>query len=252
MSAWSNSTLPMIATFGQVVDELRPLVEEGAVVLVALDHEVAAARQPVAAPEVDRHAADQERRVEPGPVQQEGEQARGRGLAVRARDHQRRPRPQELLGQERRQAREALARGRAPPPPRGCRARARCRSPRGRRPRARSPRPRASGSGCRAPRAASTSAGRRPGRSPSPRGPARAAARPATPWPSRRWPRGGSSLDRRLEDGEATPPRPGTRAGRAPRTAASRWGAAVWPLERPRATGTSKPSSASSRISSSR
>ena len=109
MSAWSNSTLPMIATFGQVVDELRPLVEEGGVVLVALDHEVPAARQPVAAPEVHRHAADQERRVEPGPVQQEGEQARGRRLAVRPRDHERRPGPEELLGEERGQAREALA-----------------------------------------------------------------------------------------------------------------------------------------------
>ena len=93
----------------QVVDELRPLVEEGAVVLVALDHEVRAAAQPVAAPEVHRHAADQERRVEPGLVEQEGEQAGRRRLAVRAGHDQRRaaaagtPRPASAG-----QAREAL------------------------------------------------------------------------------------------------------------------------------------------------
>ena len=88
----------------EVVDELRPLVEEGTVVLVTLDHEVRATAQPVAAPEVHRHPADQEGGVEPGLVEKEGEEAGRRGLPVRARHDQRGARPQELLGQEAGQA----------------------------------------------------------------------------------------------------------------------------------------------------
>jgi hypothetical protein len=93
----------------QVVDELGPLVEEGRVVLVALDHERLARGEPIAAAEVERDSPDEKRRREAGPVEQEREQARGRGLAVRSRDDERPPRAQELLGHERGQAGVALA-----------------------------------------------------------------------------------------------------------------------------------------------
>ena len=109
MSAWSNSKLPITATRRQVVHELGPLVEERRVVLVALDHERLAGSQPVAAAEVERHSADQERRVLPRALQQEGDEARGGGLAVRARHHQRAALAQERLGQERGLAGVALA-----------------------------------------------------------------------------------------------------------------------------------------------
>ena len=70
---------------GHVLEELRRLVEEGAVVLVALDDEVAAAAEPVARPEVGGDAADQQRRVEPRMRQYPRHQARGGRLAMRAR-----------------------------------------------------------------------------------------------------------------------------------------------------------------------
>jgi hypothetical protein len=73
---------------GPVVQELRPLVEEGGVVLVALDDDPAAVSQPVVALEVLQDAADHEGGVAPGGVQDPGEEGRGRGLAVGARHHQ--------------------------------------------------------------------------------------------------------------------------------------------------------------------
>ncbi len=48
-----------------VVDELRALVEEGGVVLVGLDHEEARIGEPRRNAEVQRHAADQEARIQP-------------------------------------------------------------------------------------------------------------------------------------------------------------------------------------------
>ena len=93
---------------GHVVDELGPLVEESRVVLVALHHEVLSPTQPVAPLEVDRHAADEERRVPPRVVEDVREEARRRGLAVGARHHQAGPPAQELLGQQRGHARHAL------------------------------------------------------------------------------------------------------------------------------------------------
>ena len=49
-----------------VVQELGLLVEEGGVVLVALDDEIGPLAQVPGAPEVDRHAAHQERRIAAG------------------------------------------------------------------------------------------------------------------------------------------------------------------------------------------
>ncbi len=72
-----------------VVPELRRLVEEGGVVLVAFDYEVrsaALAERPV---EVERDAADQHRRIAPGRDQQRAQQARRRRLAVGSRDDHR-------------------------------------------------------------------------------------------------------------------------------------------------------------------
>ena len=51
----------------EILQELRGLVEEGAVVLVAFDHEVAALAEPVARPflaEISRDAADKNARVQ--------------------------------------------------------------------------------------------------------------------------------------------------------------------------------------------
>jgi hypothetical protein len=84
----------------QVVHELGPLVEEGAVVLVAFHHEVRPPPSPVAPSEVVGDPPDQERGIEAGTFEDEGEEARGRGLAVRARHHQGGSTADELLPQE--------------------------------------------------------------------------------------------------------------------------------------------------------
>ena len=67
---------------GEVVDELATLVEEGGVVLVALDHEPVAVGEARALAEVVRDAADEETRVVSIVFQQPGEQRRGGRLAV--------------------------------------------------------------------------------------------------------------------------------------------------------------------------
>ena len=67
MSAWSNSTLLIDRDVGQILQELRGLVEEGAVVFVAFDDEVAAVPDPVARSllaEVARDPADQHARID--------------------------------------------------------------------------------------------------------------------------------------------------------------------------------------------
>ena len=66
-------------------------------------HEVAAAAEPIAAVEVRGDAADQHARIAPAGRQQPADQRRRRGLAVRAGDHHRSRRPQELLAHELRQ-----------------------------------------------------------------------------------------------------------------------------------------------------
>ena len=72
--------------------ELGPLVEEGGVVLVGLDHEGAARRCASGAGtgvEVERHAGDEESGLESGGVENHREHRRGGRLAVGAgnRDH---------------------------------------------------------------------------------------------------------------------------------------------------------------------
>ena len=127
MSAWSNSTLPIDRHVRQVVDELRPLVEEGAVVLVALDHEVRPAAEAVAALEVDRHAADRNDGSSPASWSRKARRlvvvvfpcVPATTSEVRGRRNS--------SASEAGQAGDSAAGGRARPRPRGCRARARCR-----------------------------------------------------------------------------------------------------------------------------
>ncbi|HEY6001087.1 MAG TPA: hypothetical protein VI078_17520, partial [bacterium] len=71
---------------GQVFQELRGLVEEGAVVFVPLDHEVAPAADPVAALEVLGDPADEHIRIRAAVRQQPPGQRGRRGLSVRAGD----------------------------------------------------------------------------------------------------------------------------------------------------------------------
>ena len=71
---------------GQVLQELRGLVEEGAVVLVSLDHELAAAADAVAALEVLGDAADEHAGVRAAVRQEPPGQRRRRGLAMRPGD----------------------------------------------------------------------------------------------------------------------------------------------------------------------
>ena len=82
-----------------IVDELGALIEEGGVVLVRLDHEEGRGAQPRGQPEIQRHTADQEARGETGVLQDPGEHARGRGLAVRAGHGQHPAIAQEILAQ---------------------------------------------------------------------------------------------------------------------------------------------------------
>ena len=71
-----------------VVHELGALVEEGRVVFVGFDDEVAAAAEARGHAEVGRNAADQETRLEAGAFEDPGEQTRGRRLAVGPGDSQ--------------------------------------------------------------------------------------------------------------------------------------------------------------------
>jgi hypothetical protein len=69
-----------------VVEELRRLVEEGGVVLVALDDEVVARTLAKRAAEVERDAADQQGRIPARRGQHLGDEVRRRRLAVRPGD----------------------------------------------------------------------------------------------------------------------------------------------------------------------
>src|SRR5581483_4719306 len=80
----------------QVLQELRGLVEERAVILVALDDEVAARSEPEASVEIRRDAADEHAWIGASRGQQPSGERRRRGLAVRARDDDR-PRPPEKM-----------------------------------------------------------------------------------------------------------------------------------------------------------
>ena len=73
---------------GQVVQELRALVEVGGVVLVPLDDKQVAVGEAGARFEVFRHAADHEPRVASRVFENPGQQGGGGGLAVSAADHE--------------------------------------------------------------------------------------------------------------------------------------------------------------------
>ena len=82
---------------GQVLQELRGLVEERAVVLVPLDDELAAAADAVAAAEIVGDAADEHARIGAAVRQQPAGQRRGRRLAVRAGDDDGARAPEEVI-----------------------------------------------------------------------------------------------------------------------------------------------------------
>ena len=91
---------------GQILQELRGLVEEGAVVLVALDDELAPVAQPVARPlltEVQGDAADEHRWIVLRVCEQPAGERGGRRLAVRPGDDNRARAPEELLAYRLRQ-----------------------------------------------------------------------------------------------------------------------------------------------------
>ena len=67
-----------------VMHELGPLVEEGGVVLVGLNHEERLLTEPGTDRKIDGHAADQEAGREPCILQNPGQHAGGGGLAVSA------------------------------------------------------------------------------------------------------------------------------------------------------------------------
>ncbi len=71
-----------------VMHELGALVEERRVVLVGLDHEEAAVGMARRHAEIQRHAADEEARREPGVIEDPREHRRRAGLAVRAGDRE--------------------------------------------------------------------------------------------------------------------------------------------------------------------
>ena len=115
---------------GQVLQELRGLVEEGAVVLVALDDEVAALPDPVAGAvlaEIARDAADEHARIDAAVRQQPAGQRRRGRLAVRAGDARSTARPRESVRESLPAASSSGSCDRAPPRAPGCRARSRCR-----------------------------------------------------------------------------------------------------------------------------
>ena len=90
----------------KVVEELRALVEEGGVVLVAFDDEGARGAQLKAGAEVFRDAADEERRLKRGifargDLVDPGQHAGGGGFAVGSGDDERRAAGEEFLAQQR-------------------------------------------------------------------------------------------------------------------------------------------------------
>src|SRR5437773_460607 len=70
----------------QVMNELAALVEKRRVVFIPLDDEPLAVREPRALRQIVREAADEVTRIQPVMLEHPGQQTRGRGLAVRARD----------------------------------------------------------------------------------------------------------------------------------------------------------------------
>ena len=133
MSAWSNSTDVRTQRARVVVQELRGLVEERGVVLVALDHEVRARALAEAAVEVERDAR-RRAATDRGPLRSSSDatQARRGGLAVRAARPPPSACPRSRARRARRRTSGRAAPRRSPRAPRGCRGARRCRSRRGR------------------------------------------------------------------------------------------------------------------------
>ena len=86
---------------GPVVHELRPLVEEGRVVLVTLDDERPTPAQPVGMFEVQRQPADEETGILSRACQQPGDHGRGGRLAVGPGDDDGMPVTEKTVGDER-------------------------------------------------------------------------------------------------------------------------------------------------------
>ena len=119
----------------EVLEELRGLVEERAVVLVPLDHELAATSNPVAALEVLGNAADEDTGICTAVCQEPPGQRGRRRLAMRARDHDRPRPPEEVIAHGFGQRAVAESCDPGPLRARGCRGRSHCPPPPGRCPR---------------------------------------------------------------------------------------------------------------------
>ena len=115
----------------QVLQELRGLVEERAVVVVPLDDELSPAANSVAAVEVFGDTADEHAGIGAAVSQEPSGQRRRRGLAVSTRYDDRPRSPQKMIADGFRQRAVANLPGRAPLRAPGCRARWRFRPRRG-------------------------------------------------------------------------------------------------------------------------
>jgi hypothetical protein len=92
--------VPDHGNIGQIFEEFSGLIEEGAVVLVTLDHKVPASPHSIARAvlaEVERDSANEQRRIEPAAREQPcGQRCRG-GFAVRAGEHDRARTPEKVV-----------------------------------------------------------------------------------------------------------------------------------------------------------
>ena len=83
--------------FGQVVHELRPLIEICRVVFIAFDDEVLAVSNPKARAEILRHATNQKSRIQAAPIHHRGRNAGGGCFAMRAGNYERATTANEFL-----------------------------------------------------------------------------------------------------------------------------------------------------------
>src|SRR4029453_3860241 len=91
---------------GQILQELRGLVEKGAIVLVPFNHEIATAAHTVArtgVAKIERNAANEHRGVQSAVRQQPPGERRGRRLPVRAGDDNRPGAPEKMIANRFRQ-----------------------------------------------------------------------------------------------------------------------------------------------------
>ena len=79
--------------------KLGPFVEERRIVFVRLDNEIGGLAEARRNSEIGGNTANQKTGIEPGILEYPGEHARGRGLAVRARDSQDPAILQDVFGQ---------------------------------------------------------------------------------------------------------------------------------------------------------